>query len=152
MRIGRQAAALLVPIALAISPPADAQPPQAGTFELAMCNISNVPSVFVALAHRDDAQNWRIEGWYAIPDWGCALIGKFMRDTIHVYAEGQDGSSWKAVETDRSGRAECVDHKKWFAAVAGASTCEPGQTRVRFRMLQIAPDEARLTWSITGAR
>jgi uncharacterized membrane protein len=117
-----------------------------------MCNISNIPSVFVALTHRQDAQSWRVEGWYAIPDAGCALIGKFMRDTVYVYAESQDGASWKPVETDRAGRAECVDHKQWFAAVAGTSTCEPGQMRVRFRMLQVAPDEARVTWSISGAR
>jgi uncharacterized membrane protein len=152
MCMARQAAALLALGALALLPAAQAQPPKADTFELAICNISNVPSVFVALAHRHDAQSWRVEGWYAIPDWGCALVGTFMRDAIYVYAESQDGTAWKPVETDRSGRAECVDHKQWFAAVAGASACEPGQTRARFRMLQVAADEARLTWSITGTR
>ena len=115
MRTGRQVAALLALGGLAVLPYAKAQLPQPSTFELAMCNISNVPSVFVALAHRQDAQNWRVEGWYAIPDAGCALIGKFMRDTVYVYAESQDGASWKPVETDRSGRAECVDHRQWFA-------------------------------------
>jgi uncharacterized membrane protein len=129
---------------------AQAEAPKTNMFELAMCNISNVPGVFVALTHRKDAQNWQVEGWYAVPDWGCALIGSFMRDTIHVYAESQDASAWKAVETDRSGRAECVDHKKWFNALTGTSACAPGQMRVRFRMLQIAPEESRLTWSIRG--
>jgi uncharacterized membrane protein len=145
-------AALLALGALAVFlQPVRAQAPQEGRFELAMCNLSGVPSIFVALAHRREAQQWQVEGWYAVPDWGCVLIGSFLRDTVYVYGETREGTVWKAIETDRSGRLECVDHKKWFYAVAASRDCAGGQTRVRFRMLQIAPDKDRLTWSITGS-
>jgi len=130
--------------------PAHAQTPQTDRFELALCNISNVPGVFAALVHQREAQQWQVVGWYAVPDWGCVLIGSFLRGGVHVYAESRQGGAWKPVETDRSGRLECVDHRKWFYAVAGARECAPGQTRVRFRALQVAPDDARLTWSIGG--
>jgi len=130
--------------------PAHAQAPQTNKFELAMCNISNVPGVFAALVHQREAQQWEVEGWYAVPDWGCVLLGSFLRDSVHVYAESRQGGAWKPVETDRSGRLECVDHRKWFYAVAGTRECAPGQTRVRFRALQVAPEDGRLTWSIGG--
>ena len=146
-------AALLALGALAVLlQPVRAQPPQEARFELAMCNISGTPSIFAAVAHRREAHQWQIEGWYAVPDWGCVLIGSFLRDTVYVYGEAREGTVWKAVETDRSGRLECVDHRKWFYAVAGSRDCAGGQTRVRFRMLQIAPEKDRLTWSITGSR
>ena len=132
--------------------PVRAQAPAENRFELAMCNISGVPGIFVALAHRHEAQQWQVDGWYAVPDWACVLIGSFLRDTVYVYGESREGTAWKPVETDRSGRLECVDHRKWFYAVAGTRDCAPGQTRVRFRMLEIAPDKDRLTWSITGSR
>jgi uncharacterized membrane protein len=147
----RGLAALLALPALAFFPDAaHAQAPQTDKFELAMCNISNVPGVFAALVHQRGAQQWEVEGWYAVPDWGCVLLGSFLRDSVHVYAESRQGGAWKPVETDRSGRLECVDHRKWFYAVAGARECAPGQTRVRFRALQVAPEDARLTWSIGG--
>jgi len=147
----RETGVLLAFFALVLSlHPAHAQAPQIDRFELAMCNISNVPGVFAALVHQREAQQWEVEGWYAVPDWGCVLLGSFLRDSVHVYAESRQGGAWKPVETDRSGRLECVDHRKWFYAVAGTRECAPGQTRVRFRALQVAPEDGRLTWSIGG--
>src|SRR5262249_36024248 len=49
------------------------------TFELAMCNLSDFQGVFVALRHKQDAQKWTVDGWYAIPDGGCTFIGGVFR-------------------------------------------------------------------------
>ena len=107
--------------------PVRAQALAESRFELAMCNISGVPGIFVALAHRHEAQQWQVDGWYAVPDWGCVLIGSFLRDTVYVYAESREGTAWKPVETDRSGRLECVDHRNGFMRSRAPATARPGR-------------------------
>ena len=140
---------LLVGSAHAQQPPAQPQNP---TFELAVCNLSDFEGVYLALKHKQGAQSWVVDGWYGIPDGGCTLIGTFPRDTIYYYAESNDGANWGAASTDQTAPSECVDHDKWFKQAAGGSTCPAGQAGARFRMITVAPNLPRLTYSLTGKR
>src|SRR5262249_28255763 len=60
------------------SPSSQQQQPSASA-EVAVCNMSAFQGVFVALMHKQDAQKWVVEGWYAVPDSGCTLLGSFLR-------------------------------------------------------------------------
>jgi uncharacterized membrane protein len=122
------------------------------TFELAVCNLSDFQGVFFALRHKQDAQKWAVDGWYAIPDGGCTFIGTFPRDTIYYYAESNDGAAWRGDNTDQTAQSECIDHDKWFRQTAGGSACSAGQVAVKFRLITIPPNLPRLTFSLTGSR
>jgi uncharacterized membrane protein len=124
---------------------------QGQTFELAVCNMSDFQGVFMALRHKQDAQRWQVDGWYAIPDGGCTFIGTYPRDTFYYYAESNDGAQWSAADTDQTGQAECVNHNQWFN-VAGGATCADGQDIVRFRRIQVPANQARFTQTLTGKR
>ncbi len=58
-------------------------------FQLAFCNISNFSRVLVAIAHRQDAQRWTVDGWYPVADYGCSIAGTFKGDTVYYYAFGE---------------------------------------------------------------
>ena len=58
-------------------------------FQLAFCNISTFSNVLVSLAYRRDGQQWTVDGWYPIPDYGCAQVGSFPRDSVYYYAVGE---------------------------------------------------------------
>jgi uncharacterized membrane protein len=128
-----------------------AQRPQDPTFQLAFCNISTSTNVLVALSYKQEGERWLVNGWYAIPDNGCALLGSFPRDTIYYYAEGNKGV-WRATDTDQTAAIQCVDRAKWFQATASVPSCPAGQDAVRFRMIKVAPNKARLTWTLSGGK
>jgi len=121
------------------------------TFELAMCNLSDFQGVFVALRHKQDAQKWTVDGWYAIPDGGCTFIGSFLRDTIYYFGESNDGAIWSAADTDNTGAAECIDLEKTFRRASGGS-CAAGQVSARFRLITVPANLSRLTFTLTGRR
>jgi uncharacterized membrane protein len=124
---------------------------QSATFELAMCNLSDFKGAFVALAHKQDAQKWLVEGWYAIPDGGCTFIGTFLRDTIYFYGHSNDNGVWGAAATDQTSRAECIDPNQWFQ-VADGPTCSTGQVAARFLLISVAASTSRLTYTLTGKK
>jgi len=124
---------------------------QSQTFELAACNMSDFRGVFMALRHKQDAQHWQVDGWYAIPDGGCAFIGTYLRDTFYYYAESNDNAQWSANDNDQTGQAECVNHDQWFTEPGGAP-CAQGLASVRFRMVQVPANMARYTYTLTGKR
>jgi uncharacterized membrane protein len=124
---------------------------QGQTFELAVCNMSDFQGVFMAVRHRQDAQKWQVDGWYAIPDGGCTFIGAYPRDTFYYFAESNDGGEWSAASTDQNGQAECVNHDQWFSQAGGAQ-CAQGQESVRFRLIQIPANQARFTQTLTGKK
>jgi uncharacterized membrane protein len=123
-------------------------------FQLAFCNISAYTNVLVSVAHRQDGQSWRVDGWYPIPDFGCALIGSFQRDTVYYYANGRtsDGRvvAWSAADTDQTATSQCIDRDKFFQATAGVPSCPSGQELAKFKMIKVAPDRSRITWTLTG--
>jgi uncharacterized membrane protein len=121
-------------------------------FQLAFCNISTFNNVRVALAYRQDAQQWVVDGWYPIPDRGCTLIGSFLRDTIYYYAQNDRGAKWHPSDTDKTAMPQCIDHEKAFRSTATVPSCPADQEPVRFRMIKIAPNQARLTWTLSGGR
>ena len=121
------------------------------TFELAMCNLSDFQGVFVALRHRQNAQKWAVDGWYAIPDGGCTFIGSFLRDAIYYFGESNDGAVWSAADTDRTGAAECIDLEKTFKRASGGP-CAADQVSARFRLITVPANLSRLTFTLTGRR
>jgi uncharacterized membrane protein len=134
------------------APNTSGQQQQSASFELAVCNMSAFQGVFVALMHKQDAQKWVVDGWYAVPDSGCSLLGTFLRDTVYYYAESNDGASWRAADTDQSVTPQCIDHNKLFTGPAGATSCPPGEVGVKFRTIKVPANQARLTWALTGSR
>jgi uncharacterized membrane protein len=123
------------------------------TFQLAFCNLSDYDAVLVALMHKADAQNWTVDGWYPIPDRGCAPIGNFLRDKIFYFARGSSGAVWRAADNDQTASVQCVDYNKWFRLPSvGSASCPAGQTSVRFRALTVPASQARLTWTLTGTK
>jgi uncharacterized membrane protein len=129
-----------------------AQQTQNPTFELAMCNLSDFQGVFVALRYKQDAQIWAVEGWFAIPDGGCAFIGSFLRDTIYYFAESIDGGVWRAADTDKTATSGCIDHNKRFKWVENGSSCPAGQVTAKFRLITVPTNLSRLTYTLTGRR
>jgi uncharacterized membrane protein len=124
----------------------------APTFELAMCNMSDYSSVFVALRQKQDAQKWTVSGWYPLPDRGCAFLGRFQRDAVYYYAKSDEGVSWSPDANDQSASTQCVDQNKYFQGAADVGTCPAGQIAVRFRMLQVPTNMSRRTWTLTGSK
>jgi uncharacterized membrane protein len=139
-------------LGLALIAPVRAQQPNQD-FQLAFCNTSSYGHVLVSLAYRLDAQRWRVDGWYPLPDYGCALVGSFQRDTVYYFAHGQtsDGRAvtWAAPDTDQTATAQCVDREKFFGTATGVPTCPTGQELARFRMLKVPPNTARITWTLS---
>jgi uncharacterized membrane protein len=74
-------------VGISLAGPAHAQ--QDAEFQLSFCNMSAFSNVLVAVTRRQDAQRWLVEGWYPIPEYGCAIVGSFLRDTIYYYAHGK---------------------------------------------------------------
>jgi uncharacterized membrane protein len=146
------AAAICGALVLSFVDSARAEQKQNQTFELAVCNLSDFQGVFFALRHQQAGQKWMVDGWYAIPDGGCTLIGSFPRDTVYYYAESNDGANWAATDADQTGQKECIDHDKWFQQAAGGASCASGQAQVKFRLITIPADLPRLTFSLTGKR
>jgi uncharacterized membrane protein len=150
----RLVAAFVFTSALVPAPGARSQTPQqsqSATFELAMCNLSDFKGAFVALSHKQDAQKWLVNGWYAIPDNGCTFIGTFLRDTIYYYAQSNDGGVWRGSDTDQTSRAECIDPDKWFQ-VADGPTCSTGLAATKFRLITVPASAPRLTYTLTGKK
>ena len=141
-------------VGIALAGPARAQ--QDAEFQLSFCNMSAYSNVKIAVTRRQDAQRWLVEGWYPIPEDGCAVVGSFLRDTIFYYAFGQtnDGRivTWSPPATDTTAVAQCVDFDKFFRAPSGGPSCASGQESVRFRPIKIAPNRPRLTWTLSGGR
>src|SRR5215472_5863701 len=106
MKAWKSAAVILASLGAAFAGSSHAQQKQNPTFELAMCNLSDFQGMFVALRHKRDVQKWAVDGWYAIPDGGCTLIGSFLRDTIYYVAESNDGGHWTAADTDKTAADE----------------------------------------------
>jgi uncharacterized membrane protein len=123
------------------------------TFELAFCNNSDYASMSLALMYKKDAQNWEVSGWYPIPDSGCTIVGRFIRDIIYYFAFSGEGAVWRAPDNDQTASIQCVDYNKWFKAVgAGVPTCPAGQQSVRFKMVTVPANTARRTWTLTGSK
>jgi hypothetical protein len=139
-------------LAAAAAPPSHAQQ-KPNTFEMAFCNMSDFQSIWVALMHKKDAQTWAVDGWYPIPDYGCAPVGSFLRDTVYYFAYSSDGAVWQAGADDKTASAQCVDTNKWFQQPAsGVPTCPTGQQSVRFRLLTAPANAPTLTWTLTGSK
>jgi uncharacterized membrane protein len=126
---------------------------QSQDFQLAFCNISSYQHVLVSLAYRQDAQRWLVDGWYPLPDHGCALVGSFQRDAVYYYATGRtsDGRivNWAAGDNDQSATAQCIDREKFFRANTGVPSCPTGQELVKFKVIKIAPNRPRMTWTLS---
>ena len=123
-------------------------------FELAFCNMSSFSHVLVAIAHRQDAQRWTVEGWYPLPDGGCAVAGTFKGDSVYFYAYGEarDGLVfWEAQENDKNASAQCVDHRKFFRLAGGLPSCAAGQDTARFSIIRATPNQYRTTFTLTGS-
>jgi len=130
-----------------------AQPQSNSTFQIAFCNMSDYRNILVALVHKKDAQNWAVEGWYPVPDRGCALAGSFLRDTVYYFAYSSEGAVWQPADNDQTATAQCIDHNKWFqGTAAGVSACPPGQQTVRFKIITVPTNLSRLTWTLTGSK
>jgi uncharacterized membrane protein len=128
-----------------------AQQQSNSTFQIAFCNMSDYSSILVALVHKKDAQNWAVDGWYPVPDGGCAPAGSFLRDTIYYFAYSGEGAVWRAADDDQTATAQCIDYNKWFQGIAaGVSACPAGQQTVRFKMITIPANLPRLTWTLSG--
>jgi len=123
------------------------------TFELAFCNNSDYASMSLALMYKKDTQNWEVSGWYPIPDSGCTIVGRFIRDTFYYFAFSSEGAVWRAPDNDQTASNQCIDYNKWFKAVAtGVPTCPAEQQFVRFRMVTVPANLARRTWTLTGSK
>jgi len=123
------------------------------TFELAFCNNSDYGRMLLALMYKKDAQNWEVSGWYPIPDSGCTIVGRFIRDTIYYFAFSGKESVWRAPDNDQTASNQCIDYNKWFRAVAtGVPTCPEGQQSVRFKMVTVPANLARRTWTLSGSK
>ena len=60
-------------LGLSLVGPVQAQPQQQSQdFQLAFCNISAFSAVVVALVRKEDAERWVVDGWYPVPNGGCA--------------------------------------------------------------------------------
>jgi hypothetical protein len=131
-----------------------AQQQGTSTFQIAFCNMSDYANILVAVVHRKDAQNWAVDGWYPVPDYGCAPVGNFLRDTVYYYAFSSEGVDWQAAEDDQTATIQCVDYDKWFEAIAsGISRCPTGRgNAVRFKMITVPAQLARITWTLTGSK
>jgi uncharacterized membrane protein len=130
------------------------QQQQQQPFQLAFCNTSAYSNVLVALVHRKDAQNWTVDGWYPIPDYGCTVVGSFQRDKIYYYAYGETNDdrivTWSAPDDDQTATPQCIDQNKFFRSNAGNPSCPAGQESARFRMIKVAPNLPRITWTLSG--
>ena len=140
--------------ALCFSSPAWTQQQTSQEFQLAFCNMSSFSRVLVAVAHRLDAQRWAVEGWYPVPDRGCAIAGTFKGNSVYYYAFGETREGryvfWEAAENDKTASAQCVDHNKFFRLTAGVPTCATGNDLARFRPIQAVPNQFRTTFTLTG--
>ncbi|HZN28500.1 MAG TPA: hypothetical protein VFB88_03985, partial [Xanthobacteraceae bacterium] len=73
----------------------------------------------------------------------------------YYFAEGRSGNSigiWAAPDNDQNATSQCVDHNKWFQAIAGVPSCPAGQEVVRFRMINIPANKPRITWTLSGGK
>lgn len=140
--------------ALCVSSPAQTQQQASQEFQLAFCNMSSFSRVLVAIAHRVEAERWAVEGWYPVPDRGCAIAGNFKGNNVYYYAFGEtrDGRhvTWEAAENDKTASAQCVDHSKFFRLTAGVPTCATGNALARFRSIRAVPNQFRTTFTLTG--
>jgi|tagenome__1003787_1003787.scaffolds.fasta_scaffold20819486_1 hypothetical protein len=122
---------------------------QQQTFTFAVCNLSPVSNVYVALMTRDvsDAQAqaqappqpqvWRVHGWYPIPDGGCNFIGSFAGGSIYYYAFGS-GEEEAAPDDDARASRQCVNKNDAFSAPAG-TPCREGEVPVNFKRRDVDP-------------
>jgi hypothetical protein len=85
-------------------------------------------------------------------DRGCTLLGNFLRDTVYYYAENDRGAKWPADGANLPVVAQCIDHNKTFRATASMPSCPADQEPAKFRLLKIAPNQPRLTWTLTGGK
>jgi uncharacterized membrane protein len=130
-----------------------AQQQSNATFQIAFCNMSDYSNILVALVHKKDAQSWAVDGWYPVPDGGCAIAGSFVRDTIYYFAYSSEGAVWRAADDDQAATVQCIDYNKWFkGSAAGVSACPAGQQTVRFKTITIPANLPRLTWTLTGSK
>lgn len=118
------------------------QAKQKQTMTLALCNASSATNVRVALVYRpvNEPQSWQVQGWFAVPDKGCQIVGSIFGETFYYYAEGNGGEAvWSAGEKDQTGSKQCVNPKQAFNAKVGGS-CQSDQALVNFRRWDVAPN------------
>ena len=133
--------------------PSYAQQQSNTSFQMAFCNMSDYSNILVAVVHKKDAQNWAVDGWYPVPDRGCAPAGNFLRDTIYYFAYSSEGAVWRAADDDQTATAQCIDYNKWFqGTAAGVSACPAGQQSVRFKIITIPANLSGRTWTLTGSK
>ncbi len=130
------------------------QQQQTKTFSLAVCNLSAVTNVSVAILVQliNDPQQWRSLGWFNVPNEGCNLIGSFHGDRAYLYAEGNNGKiAWRAPDNDKTAAKQCIHPENAFEVVA-TTRCQPGQVVRNFVRRDIEPGSFGFTWRLTGGK
>lgn len=128
------------------SPAQEAAQQRSPTFELAMCNMTDVHGLFVAIASKQTSQKWWVTGWYALPDYGCTLIGTFPRDAVYFYAESTIAGV-TSTAPDNTPISACIDHDRLFQGPTGGKACPQDQERVDFTPIKVPATTPRVTFT-----
>ena len=107
-------------------------------FSFQVCNSSGIRNVSVAVTSKADinGQNWRVVGWYVIPDGGCAALGGYWRDRIFVFAQGDNGAYWGGSDS-----TQCINLTSRFERTfSGNYNCSNNETAVGFASVMVPAD------------
>lgn len=140
---------VLAAVVCCVLGPASIGPSQAQTadwFSFQVCNSSGVRSVSVALVSKADinAANWRVSGWYNIPDGGCADLGGYWRDRVYVFAQGANGAYWGGSDSN-----QCVNLTFRFERTFNRGyECSSGEISVGFVGVVVPADVGTYTMNL----
>jgi uncharacterized membrane protein len=100
------------------------------TFALRVCNASGVEDISLAVLSPLDTQDeWRLEGWWPVPDTGCKFINRFRGPVFYTYAMSAD-YYWGADDAH-----QCVNLRRRFDRTIGPQRyiCAPTEVSVGFK-------------------
>src|SRR5205823_2200071 len=100
-------------------------------FMLKVCNKSTRrASVAVMGRTAPDSDDWHVQGWWTVPVGQCSSLSKYVKGTIHVFAQeyGNSSFAWKG-----NGPKLCVDFPGPFDRVNRAgSNCRSSEEAASF--------------------
>jgi uncharacterized membrane protein len=109
---------------------------QDDSFVLRVCNASGVRDVYLAtMTLLDRSGEWRLEGWYRIPDAGCRNLNRNGGPVFYYYAFG-GGYHWG----DNDSR-QCINRRAVFDRIIGSKDydCASTEILVGFAKRELSP-------------
>jgi uncharacterized membrane protein len=114
-------------------------------FMLKVCNKSTRRASVAAMGRTTpDSDDWHVQGWWTVPAGQCTALSKFVKGTIHVFAQeyGNSSFAWKG-----NGPKLCVDFPGPFDRVNNDGyNCRSSEKQASFSSFTVT-DET-FTWDL----